>query len=1720
MNQNMHHNQKPHEAHQPSHPKPLDAPVTAEEMQRMPGVEDRSKRTRMSKIFHLGRNLHQAVLFADPVHYRDQTTGQWQEIDNTLIPRTDAAGHTFLTNRANDELNVEFHDTTDAATVLLQDEQHHLLAWKLADAQEIAPVRVDRPCLEHNDCDLRRDVLAHIEDEVLYAAIFPGVDLRCRIQGLSFKDELVFHALESVRPVTFVLAAPGLHPVLRENGDIDWLASDDSVNSAVFTLPKPFLKDQQPEHATGAVAVALEPMEEDLWRLTMTLDEAWLQEAQFPVVLDPAVITRKHATSIEDNFITSKKPTTVQPYAGNGMTVSYNSSNWGTSKAFIKFLGTGLPQIDSSYYVTKAFFSVMTKSKPTTAASVYLKEVLGDWSSQTLTYQNAPALNDMPLDYTYMSATNTWYTYDISNLVRKWYSGVNYGIALEATTSTYLELYTSDASYKPYVTINYVSLAGLEDYLVYEDQSVGRAGTGHVSLYNGNLIFERQDTSCGGSRMPVSISHVYNSCYRNVTAFGAGAGWKMNIQQTLHKETLTDSAGSTTYYVYMDEDGTRHHFKQISGEWKDQSGKEMKLTLSGSSATLTDKGHNTWVFDLPTAEFNENYANAKLLKRMTDACGNTMTVTANGCVVDSVQDGVGRATGFYNRDGRVDTIMAPGYTESGYCGFSYDANGRMVQVWELAGQPGSEEMHYTYDGNGLLTSVTNCDGVKVTYEYYTTREPFRVKRVRVTGGDIVTCDRTYDYRDCLTVVTDNLSGKQLFYHFNDFGNCVSVNDQLGYACFAKYSDAYPVNHPESISKLQRSVVNLLQNHNFEDESAWGFTNGNTAVNSVGYATDAPHWGTRCVKGVVNDGTRVDMQQWVPLECGKTYTLSYYAKCTGAMCVWLETYNGMEGWKVFEKPPVQQTAAYQRYQNSFMVPGTSGTCNMYIGLRMGGGNGTAWVDNVQLEEGPVANRYNLLINGDFTFNAGAHPTGWNKNSSNTASDVVYTSCTGTKPAGLSANTMRLYGTGRTKYAGIYQDLPLSGKQGDVFVAGGWSMNFSKPRKGEDFRYDIRVAFLKTGTTTRTNTPSIEWSEEWTDWQFAAGPVVAPCDYSAIRFNVDYERNINYAEFGGLFLHKEEFGETYVYDSKGNVVSSKNAASLKDGATYDAFDNILTYYQPGRSSSVKTTLEWGSTDAEKKQHLLRRATSPLGTVKDYTYDTYGNPMTTKTSSSGSGFMQTTTAYSENGNHAVRQTDARGKTVVRNTDAAMDTLLSVTDPRGQTVNYAYDQNRKVTKTTAVADGKEYVNQYTYTKDKLTQVKHNTSANAAEDVTYHFEFDAAGRPTNVKVGSQLLSKTTYNADGTVKQVDYGNEDSIQYTYDAFKRLTGVRGRWDAEDRYVYEYGANGQVARLTNDELSTVSTSEYDAANRPMRIMQKNSVSDVHLYTGEVTYDQYNNLAAFKEQVGADRAAYTTTFTHDNENRPTQLDFGSSRQVAYTYDGLGRVSKRTVNAGGTAVETNYGYLAGGHGTGSTTPLVQTISQNGMTLTYTYDDAGNITSVSDGSKTVSYVYDLLGQLIRANDPYDTTAGESGTTWVYSYDQGGNILSRAAYAFTTDAVGTAMQTNRYVYGDANWKDKLTTYNGKTIPYDAIGNPLSDGNWNLTWVDGRRLRSMYKGEAGQPGYDEITFEYNENGLRTKKNRMFYDSATGTVRQQTTRRTSLRWWFTTASRMGICIIYKAT
>ncbi len=67
----------------------------------------------------------------------------------------------------------------------------------------------------------------------------------------------------------------------------------------------------------------------------------------------------------------------------------------------------------------------------------------------------------------------------------------------------------------------------------------------------------------------------------------------------------------------------------------------------------------------------------------------------------------------------------------------------------------------------------------------------------------------------------------------------------------------------------------------------------------------------------------------------------------------------------------------------------------------------------------------------------------------------------------------------------------------------------------------------------------------------------------------------------------------------------------------------------------------------------------------------------------------------------------------------------------------------------------------------------------------------------------------------------------------------------------------------------------------------------------------------------------------------------------------------------------------------------------------------------------------------------------------------------------------YSYGDSAWGDLLTSYGGRTITYDAIGNPLSDGIWSYTWEHGRQLASMKRGNT------TWTYSYNSSGLRESR-----------------------------------------
>ena len=355
-------------------------------------------------------------------------------------------------------------------------------------------------------------------------------------------------------------------------------------------------------------------------------------------------------------------------------------------------------------------------------------------------------------------------------------------------------------------------------------------------------------------------------------------------------------------------------------------------------------------------------------------------------------------------------------------------------------------------------------------------------------------------------------------------------------------------------------------------------------------------------------------------------------------------------------------------------------------------------------------------------------------------------------------------------------------------------------------------------------------------------------------------------------------------------------------------------------------------------------------------------------------------------------------------------------------------------------------------------------------------------------LSQSAYQNDptkpnfGTLTATTYGNGAKVSSRYDDFNRVTGVVYGEETAPRYEYDYNAKGQVARVRDNLLNRTTQSEYDLANRPVRV--KTSEDAKHVYTGQVAYDNvYGNLSEFTEKVGENRQEFGTKFGYDDENRPTLLTYSASGkeigQSTTTIDKLNRTTFSAVKLGSKTFTSEYHFAAGGYGTGSVTNLVASITQPGCNCGYGYDDNGNIASATLNGKWTGYTYDALGQLIQVNDHSDTRSGENGTTWKYTYDLGGNILKkeRFAYADTTNP----LETVTYTYGDANWRDKLTAVNGNAIAYDAIGNPLNDGTWTYTWQNGRQLQKMQKaGVTAEFVYnaDELRVQKTVNGVATK------------------------------------------
>ena len=188
---------------------------------------------------------------------------------------------------------------------------------------------------------------------------------------------------------------------------------------------------------------------------------------------------------------------------------------------------------------------------------------------------------------------------------------------------------------------------------------------------------------------------------------------------------------------------------------------------------------------------------------------------------------------------------------------------------------------------------------------------------------------------------------------------------------------------------------------------------------------------------------------------------------------------------------------------------------------------------------------------------------------------------------------------------------------------------------------------------------------------------------------------------------------------------------------------------------------------------------------------------------------------------------------------------------------------------------------------------------------------------------------------------------------------------------------------------------------------------------------------------------------------------------DGFKRIIEKSIVTGNQTFTSSYNYLKGGDN--YTTNLVESMTMlDGTVYHYTYDEAGNITSVTKNDEIepfATYEYDSLNQLTRENRK------DLNKTWVMTYDKAGNILSKNEYIYTIGTPEEPVATMAPAYSTGDWKDLMTGLDGRTISYDVIGNPLAYYNgMSFAWKDGRKLSHVVIDE-----YRTIDLEYDADGL---------------------------------------------
>ena len=1673
--------------------------------------EDESLRTEDTKHFILSNGTKIAARYEVPVHY--EVNGEWKDIDNTLTLQdsVDADDIKGFVNTASG-VRFKFASNSKSAKLFRMKFDEYEVSWGLAsnNVNNVSPVVAGKPSFEDLDENERATALENLSSVVRYANVFDGVDIEYVVRGNDVKENIVIKEKQDSYSYKFEIKTKKLNASLEEDGSV---SLKNNSGETVLVIPSPFMYDANGEPSQNVSFELVAKNGSGKYELTVTADKTWVDNAAFPVTVDPYLCVEKSKTAFETSWFTASKP--------NAHTETYSfiaGKKDGTkNRGYIKVLA--LPALSPSDVVTNAslvmcqggsIFPTNTESK-----GVFVYEATKR-SAQYPTWDNSP-MDSEALDYNKRTIANeTYLSYNITRAAKKWYKNPtsNYGLIFvgsneNSSSDAFIRYWGEDngAVYRPRLYVSYLNCRGIENYQSYHTSSAASAGTGYVNDFSGDLTFVHTDFVGSGSRMPISISHIYNSSVidneKYFTNFytqklKSGKGWKMNFQVDLNNVKNDPNAPvweTDATYVYTDEDGTQHYF--ILG--KDQSATAVPRTYYCETdsdlelAYKTVNGNNLFVLTNTKTHYTKTFNQNLYISSQSDNNGNTITYNYdNTWKVLSLNDGSGRVYTFeYDSDNRVTKITAP---DGKAITYSYNSNGELTTVT----YPWGKTSTYKYE-NGLLTKATDTErNYSVKYEYGKGVDARKVVKVTEYGGETAGITLGITYNDNATTVFRTAGSDDVYGTADDLLTTYGF-DYLG-RCVVAYTTDLDKNNIYGVSSSTFQNSNKVSTGNKITESASigmyspnlladpSFETSVTATPldaTLSLTADEHYFGSKSLKITVGTAkTNTSGAKYLKSlsEEGK-YTFSAYVKLSditkaandqnSGLAIKTVAPNGTVTEKVFRFES-DNTGKWQRIEFPFEVA-SSGNTAVIFGLK--NASGTLYADMVQFEKGDCATYPNAVINGSF----GSDLSGW----ITSGSKVSY-----------SGGSLRINGDFITNsYA--EQTIVVNDNISDSFILSGWGKATSaqtltaeqentassdnhniKNKTGTRFmlkatvKYDDKNTSTGAARTNRTYTVEIPFNDQYTGWQFVSKPIIVKPDdgYEVTKINTItiaavYANNLNTAYFDNIALVRD-VAYSYTYDSNGNVISTQALKEQKSKLEYNKSNDLITQ---NNASGYNYSYEYYD------DHNLKSSTSESGIKTFITYDENGNAINTKVSgttdpdniaSPTNDVIYSSATYSENGQYIISLTDSRGKVTTRNINETTGVLNSTTDANGNTVSYEYDDRYRVTRMYSGAT--DII--YEYMNGSLSKIK--TKATNFSDTDYEEYvniYDAFGNKISVSVGNITLSTNHFAPNnGKLTSSTYGNGVTVNYFYDHLDRVVKKCYNNNEDTAFLYLYNGLGALSSVTDTATQEKISYVYDTVGRPSETRTEKGDNIFRVLYG---YDEISrpNSLTYKYN-NAYTQKYSTSYIADNRITLFKLNNGQSDvfSIVPTFDTLGRQTSRTLkNGSGAQVDKEvYSFLAGAGGANASTSMVSSVGYYGSdstvdeTYTYTYDNLGNIKTVSkNGTQIAAYTYNSFNMLTGYTDA-------DGNTYTYGYSSGKNISETGKYLL--------------FYTDDVWLDRVTCItddaSGKVfgITYDGIGNTLSyrDG-MSFTWKNGRQLATFTQGQTS------ASYDYNESGIRNKK-----------------------------------------